>query len=277
MDVDSALARLGLDRSADITQVKRSFRRLAHDHHPDRGGDATRFTELSLAYRVLLEHHEPRPAPPRVAQGRPSRAPTSPVIPVSDRGPSPTPEPLAAQELATLRAGALRLPADAMLLSRLLITGSAVTAGSALGAVDPPVGLRRVTLVSRAPSARRTVLAPLLAGGSSSGLRIGDPRDAIGGGMRATDASRRGTAVVLTARARSARRAVTALELDAHGLGATWRRERGDTSVRLQTQLELPSDLLVAARSVALTVDLLLEALDWPLSSWSFDPECLHG
>jgi hypothetical protein len=270
MDVDAALGRLGLDRTADLSLIKRSFRRLANDHHPDRGGDSVAFAELSHAYRILLEHHEPRPAPPRVARGRPSRAPSRSLLTPSD-GPSgsevPGPAgPLSAAELRALRGG-LRVRVDAAFLPRLLLT--------------PPTGgrpgaLRPLDLVSRAPRARLNGLAPLLSEGSSSSLRIGDPRDAVGGGMRPMTATPSGVAVVLTARGRVARRAVGSLELDQDRLAASWRRERGDTSVRLQAQLDLDRDPAVVAQRLTALVGLLLDALAWPLPTWSLDPDCLH-
>jgi hypothetical protein len=130
--------------------------------------------------------------------------------------------------------------------------------------------------VSRSPAARLNRFASLLAGPSSS-LRIADARDLVGGGMRSVDRRSGGTAVVLTARSRAARRSVGALELDAERLGTMWRRERGDTSVRLQTQFEPGEDTAAVARALVARLDAMLEALSWPLTAWSVDPDCLHG
>jgi len=44
---------LGLTRSASIDDIKRSYRRLALKHHPDKGGDEKTFKEISEAYHVL--------------------------------------------------------------------------------------------------------------------------------------------------------------------------------------------------------------------------------
>ncbi len=44
---------LGLSKGASQDDVKRSFRELAHKHHPDKGGDAEKFKELNEAYQVL--------------------------------------------------------------------------------------------------------------------------------------------------------------------------------------------------------------------------------
>jgi curved DNA-binding protein CbpA len=50
LDRREALARLRLPPSADREQVKRAYRRLALDHHPDAGGDAAGFHKLQRAY-----------------------------------------------------------------------------------------------------------------------------------------------------------------------------------------------------------------------------------
>ena len=45
---------LGLTKSATAEEIKRAYRKLALQHHPDKtGGDDTRFKELSEAYEVL--------------------------------------------------------------------------------------------------------------------------------------------------------------------------------------------------------------------------------
>lgn len=45
---------LGVDSSATKDQIKKAFRKLAHQHHPDKGnGDATKFKEINEAYQVL--------------------------------------------------------------------------------------------------------------------------------------------------------------------------------------------------------------------------------
>lgn len=265
MDVDTALQRLGLDRTADIDRVKQHFRRLAHDHHPDRGGDSARFAELNLAYRVLLEHHEPRPAPPRVAQGRPSREPTP-----SEHAPDTVKlmaEPLGRDELSRLRSGGTRIRADAALLSRLLVT-------------EPPAGtparLRPLMLLSRAPGARSNGLAALLSEGSSSELRLCDRRDRSHDGGEPGRPSLGDATIVLLARGRTARRAVDGLELDVRRLGASWRRERGDTSVRLRATVTAEEAAERAGR-VAHLADTLLRALAWPLEGWSLDVASLGG
>jgi len=46
---------LGVGRSADLQEIKGSFRELAKQHHPDKGGDAEKFKQIQAAYEVLSD------------------------------------------------------------------------------------------------------------------------------------------------------------------------------------------------------------------------------
>lgn len=58
---------LGVERSADTESIKRAYRKLASQHHPDKGGDTHRFQQIQAAYDILgdpqkrQEHDNPRP------------------------------------------------------------------------------------------------------------------------------------------------------------------------------------------------------------------------
>ncbi|KAG7369457.1 DnaJ protein [Nitzschia inconspicua] len=45
---------LGLPHNATISQIKTSYREMARIHHPDKGGDASKFASIAKAYRTLL-------------------------------------------------------------------------------------------------------------------------------------------------------------------------------------------------------------------------------
>ena len=48
-------ATLGITETADAAEIKRAYRRLASQHHPDKGGDTRKFQEIEEAYRVLSD------------------------------------------------------------------------------------------------------------------------------------------------------------------------------------------------------------------------------
>jgi DnaJ-class molecular chaperone len=58
---------LGINRDATPDQIKRAYRKLASQHHPDKGGDKAKFQEIQQAYDTLgneqkrTEYNNPRP------------------------------------------------------------------------------------------------------------------------------------------------------------------------------------------------------------------------
>ena len=46
---------LGIEKNATQDEIKKAFRKLAHEHHPDKGGNAEKFKEVSEAYSVLSD------------------------------------------------------------------------------------------------------------------------------------------------------------------------------------------------------------------------------
>ena len=44
---------LGVDKNADDQTIKKAYKRLAMQHHPDKGGDENKFKEINEAYATL--------------------------------------------------------------------------------------------------------------------------------------------------------------------------------------------------------------------------------
>ena len=51
---------LGLQRGASDDEIKKAYRKLAMQHHPDRGGDQNKFKEISTAYECLTNPEKKR-------------------------------------------------------------------------------------------------------------------------------------------------------------------------------------------------------------------------
>lgn len=54
---EEALRVLGLEADADYAQARERYRRLAMEHHPDRGGDKERLQEINAAMEALARAH----------------------------------------------------------------------------------------------------------------------------------------------------------------------------------------------------------------------------
>jgi len=52
---DDALSILGLEDPVDNVLIKETYRRLAMQHHPDRGGDKVKLQEINAALNILLK------------------------------------------------------------------------------------------------------------------------------------------------------------------------------------------------------------------------------
>lgn len=46
---------LGVKKDASTDEIKRAFRKLSHQHHPDKGGDSKKFQEINQAYQILSD------------------------------------------------------------------------------------------------------------------------------------------------------------------------------------------------------------------------------
>lgn len=51
---------LGVDKKATQDDIKKAFRKLAHKHHPDKGGSADKFKEITEAYSILSDEKKRR-------------------------------------------------------------------------------------------------------------------------------------------------------------------------------------------------------------------------
>lgn len=49
---------LGVDKNATQDEIKKAYRKLAHEHHPDKGGEEAKFKEINEAYQVLSDQQK---------------------------------------------------------------------------------------------------------------------------------------------------------------------------------------------------------------------------
>ncbi len=61
---------LGVEKTANQDEIKKAYRKLASQHHPDKGGDTAKFQKIQAAYETLsdsnkrAEYDNPRPQMP---------------------------------------------------------------------------------------------------------------------------------------------------------------------------------------------------------------------
>lgn len=55
--MSSLYDRLGVQRNAGVDEIKKAYRNLAREHHPDKGGNPEKFKEIQEAHEVLSDPH----------------------------------------------------------------------------------------------------------------------------------------------------------------------------------------------------------------------------
>lgn len=227
-----ALRELALGTTADHEDVKRAYRRLAREHHPDRGGDPDTFHRISRAFERLIDD-DVRPSTPTVARGRPSRT----VVAEPERVTAD----LASVDWATPPpAPGTRLDRDRLV--------AALTDGT-------HTSLTTVTATSRSPGSRLNRFAPHLAGHATALLTVGPDAD---------DRGRAVVAVQVRAWARRARRALDIADLRGH-----WTRIRGPSNTLLRSTFAPADDHQASAVVATDRAEGLLVALGWGLPAWT--------
>ena len=48
-------AALGVPKTASAAEIKQAFRKLASQHHPDKGGDQEKFKRLTRSYELVMK------------------------------------------------------------------------------------------------------------------------------------------------------------------------------------------------------------------------------
>ncbi|HSK22404.1 MAG TPA: J domain-containing protein [Egicoccus sp.] len=224
-----ALRILQLSGTAGDDDIKRAYRRLAREHHPDRGGDSGTFHRLQQAYERLVDADDG----PAIVPGRPSRPHAGYADPTrADLG--------SIDWAADPGTGERRLDRDEVAVWL---------------AADAPGPVRALLATSRAPGSKANALARMLADDLTTQLRIE-------GGTN--DRGHEVVQVEVRGGTRKARKA-----LDAARLEGAWQRTRTSSSTGLRTELTPSEDRRATAVRVVDRVESLLDQIEWPLRSWT--------
>ncbi len=228
-----ALRVLALASAADAHDIKRAYRRLARQHHPDLGGDPSVFHELQQAFERLVDD-DATPTAPTMSRGRPSR---------------PTPRPADGDGDIDLDSvdWSVASPTPGCRLTRSHMA-VAMLDGDAMG-------VRALAATSRSPGSRLNLIAPHLAGNMTCSLRAFPDADDRGRAM---------VSIEIRAWNRRSRRVLQQAALVGH-----WTRIRGSSSILLRTQVAPGTQARsTIVRAVDRTEE-LLEPLGWGLDAWT--------
>lgn len=230
---DQAAQLLGVSPGAPATEVRRAYRRLVREHHPDVGGDVTGFQQLQQAYECLAST-APRPSSGAVPRASPSRPGGAPVHGSDD------PDAVAWQPPPD---GSARLGAASL---------------RSLLAREYPGSGHPIRAASRGPGSRLNNGAHLLTTELTAVLTVAPTRDDLGHGVFA-----------LTVRGgqRRNRRA-----LDRADLAASWTRTRSSSVTRLRSVVALSGDPRRDAVRAVARLEALLTSMAWPLEQWRLRP-----
>ncbi|MCC5947515.1 MAG: J domain-containing protein [Nitriliruptoraceae bacterium] len=231
---EEAARTLGVSVAADATACKRAYRRLAREHHPDRGGDPGTFHALQAAYeRMVAETTGPRR--PTVARGRPSTPPV-PFVDTTRR-----------HDLDTVDWSA-PVPDGRLVLDRDLVA-------RLLARTGPTVAPLRAT--SRAPGSRWNRAAHLLATELTSTLRVTPVTDDRGRAMVRAE---------IVAASRRGRRA-----LEQATITDGWVRRRRPSTTSLSVTLPPSEDRRATALRTAEHLEQQLARVGWELPAWTLE------